>query len=160
MDKFIASETMNNREGESLLSPFNSIYIKGEVLMYNPANWYRPTEDQIYHLVYLTTNLINGKIYVGKHSTYDCDDLYLGSGVALKPDVKSLGKHNFKRVILHFCLTEKESLKLESFIVDKDFVDREDTYNILLGGGETSSRCGITVQFSEEHLINIRKCNC
>lgn len=31
-----------------------------------------------FHIIYKTTNLINGKIYVGLHSTDNVDDGYLG----------------------------------------------------------------------------------
>ena len=43
---------------------------------YHPSNLFRCNveDNQIYHLVYMTTNLINGKIYVGKHSTRNLDD--------------------------------------------------------------------------------------
>ena len=37
----------------------------------------------MYHFVYETTNLINGKKYIGKHSTDDLNDGYLGSGKAI-----------------------------------------------------------------------------
>lgn len=40
-----------------------------------------------YHIIYKTTNLINGKIYVGMHSTDNLNDGYLGSGWILKLDL-------------------------------------------------------------------------
>ena len=91
--------------------------------------------NQIYHLVYLTTNLVNGKIYVGVHSTHKLNDGYLGSGTAISHAIKKYGSDNFSRQILHFCLTEAQSLSYESMIVDQCFIDRKDTYNIKLGGG-------------------------
>lgn len=36
-----------------------------------------------YYTIYKTTNLINGKIYIGKHQTKDPYDSYLGSGKRL-----------------------------------------------------------------------------
>jgi hypothetical protein len=89
----------------------------------------------MYHIVYLTTNLINNKIYVGKHSTYNLEDGYLGSGIALNRAIKKYGEVNFKRTVLHFCLTEIQALDIEASIVDTHFIQRVDTYNIALGGG-------------------------
>jgi len=66
-------------------------------------------ENQIYHLVYLTTNLINNKIYIGVHSTYNLDDGYLGSGIGIKNAIKKYGKQNFKRQIIHYCLSEQDA---------------------------------------------------
>ena len=53
-----------------------------------------------YHIIYKTTNLINGKIYVGMHSTDNLNDGYLGSGWILKQAIKKYGKENFKREVL------------------------------------------------------------
>ena len=36
------------------------------------------------YLVYQTTNLINGKLYIGVHATDKLDDGYLGSGTVIK----------------------------------------------------------------------------
>ena len=34
----------------------------------------------MYYFIYRTTNLINGKYYIGQHHTEDLNDGYLGSG--------------------------------------------------------------------------------
>lgn len=34
-------------------------------------------------VIYKTTNIINGKFYIGKHQCVNIDDKYLGSGKAL-----------------------------------------------------------------------------
>jgi group I intron endonuclease len=49
-------------------------------------------------IVYITTNLINGKKYIGSHTKNNPD--YLGSGKWLKSAIKKYGRDNFKRQIL------------------------------------------------------------
>ena len=41
-----------------------------------------------FHIIYKTTNLLNGKIYVGLHSTDNLNDRYMGSGWVLKYAIK------------------------------------------------------------------------
>lgn len=64
----------------------------------------------MYYLVYKTTNMINGKSYVGCHKTKDLDDGYLGSGKLLKAAIKKYGMENFKREILFECESTEEML--------------------------------------------------
>lgn len=87
-----------------------------------------------YYLVYKTTNLVNGKIYIGKHETDNLDDGYLGSGNLLKYAIKKYGEENFKREILVKCSTKEEMNAKEAEFVNDDFLNRNDVYNIKLGG--------------------------
>lgn len=86
------------------------------------------------HIVYMTVNNVNGKFYIGKHSTNNILDNYLGSGKALKNAIKKYGSTNFTKHILGVFDTEEEAFLFESSIVDESFIIREDTYNITLGG--------------------------
>jgi len=88
----------------------------------------------MFYTVYKTTNLINGKIYVGLHITNDLNDDYLGSGSQLKSAVKKYGKENFKREYIKICDSPEEMYELEADIVNEDFVKRSDTYNMKTGG--------------------------
>lgn len=87
-----------------------------------------------HYLVYKTTCLINGKIYIGQHQTYDLNDGYLGSGVKLIEDINRLGRQNFNREILFDFDNFKEMDDKEKELVNEEFVAREDTYNLMLGG--------------------------
>lgn len=87
-----------------------------------------------YYIIYQTTNKINGKIYVGKHKTNNLDDGYLGSGKYLNNAIAKYGVENFERKILFFCESEDEMNAKEKEIVNEDFVARNDTYNLKVGG--------------------------
>ena len=45
-----------------------------------------------YNYIYIITNIVNGKIYIGKHSTDDLNDGYLGSGKKLRLAKNKYGK--------------------------------------------------------------------
>lgn len=87
-----------------------------------------------FHYFYVIENLVNGKLYGGKHSTEDIDDGYMGSGKAMKRAIKKHGVQNFKKHILMFCETEEEAYEIERQIVDEDFVRQSNTYNLIVGG--------------------------
>lgn len=58
-------------------------------------------------IIYKTTNLVNGKIYIGQHHCKtDEFDGYLGSGVSLTNAVRYYGPENFKRETLRVCDTQ------------------------------------------------------
>lgn len=101
------------------------------------------------YIVYETTNLVNNKIYVGIHKTKDPDkfDGYLGNGIyatqpytyqysktAFQCAVKKYGPSNFRRKTLAIFNTEKEASDLEEQIVNEKFLERDDVYNMILGG--------------------------
>jgi hypothetical protein len=86
------------------------------------------------YLVYKTTNLVNGNIYIGVHETYNINDRYLGSGKIIKQAIKKYGKHNFTKEILKIFKTRGEAFEYERALVDAEFITRSDVYNITEGG--------------------------
>jgi len=88
----------------------------------------------MYYTIYQTTNLTNGKIYIGYHSTKDLNDSYLGSGKILNQAITKSGRENFKREILYVFPSREEALNKELELVNEAFVQREDTYNMKIGG--------------------------
>src|SRR5574343_246116 len=91
-------------------------------------------EDKKFYTVYKTTNKVNGKIYVGFHSTNDLDDGYLGSGKILKRAIEKYGVDNFKKEYIAIFDNRKDAENLEREIVNKDFVCEETNYNVSVGG--------------------------
>ena len=88
----------------------------------------------MFYTVYKTTNLVNGKIYIGIHATKKLDDNYLGSGSLIKAAINKYGAENFVREYIKICETPEEMFNLEAEIVNEDFVKRSDTYNMKTGG--------------------------
>ena len=93
------------------------------------------TSIEVFHTVYETTNLINGKYYIGKHSTSDPNDDYLGSGTTLNRAVKKYGIENFSKTILAIFNTEQEALDYEEILVTIEFIKSNNNYNLVVGGG-------------------------
>lgn len=87
-----------------------------------------------HNLVYKTTNLVNGKIYIGVHSTNKIEDGYLGSGRIFKRALKKYGEDNFQREILFNFDSSKEAFDKERELVTKEFIERKDNYNFITGG--------------------------
>ncbi len=88
----------------------------------------------MHYIVYQTTNLINGKIYRGKHQTSDLNDRYLGSGNQIRRAIKKYGIENFQREILYQFDNEADMISKEAELVTEDFCNLSNTYNICPGG--------------------------
>jgi hypothetical protein len=87
-----------------------------------------------YYMVYKTTNLINGKYYIGFHSTNDLDDGYLGSGKYIRRAIEKYGPENFKREIIMVFDNKEDAELLERELVNEEFVKDNSNYNLSLGG--------------------------
>jgi len=98
-----------------------------------------------YHLIYKTTNLLNGKYYIGMHSTDNLDDGYMGSGRRLRYSINKHGKDNHKVEILEFVNTRKELIAREEEIVNLNEIAKIDCMNLKVGGSGGFS--------SEEHRL-------
>ena len=103
--------------------------------------------------IYKITNMINGKIYVGKHidkSEIGFDD-YMGSGIMIIKAQKKYGIDKFKKEILEECSLDELDNKEIYWIQKLNSSNREIGYNIASGGegGDTLS--------NNPNLDNIKK---
>ena len=92
-----------------------------------------------HHTVYRTTNTVNGKIYIGVHCTEDPFDSYLGSGKLISAAIKKYGRAAFVKEVLFDFDTSEEMGAKEAELVDRKFVVRKDTYNLVPGGCQGDS---------------------
>ena len=119
------------------------------------------------YIVYLTTNTINKKIYVGVHQTENPDifDGYLGCGVVINQSstykfsktvfqaaVNKYGVKSFIRKTIQVFDNVEDSYYLESIIVNEEFLKRKDVYNTALGGngGDRGVNAKAVYQYSLE----------
>ena len=85
-------------------------------------------------VIYMTTNKINGRKYIGLDSKNNPS--YLGSGKAFKLSIKKYGKENFNKEILCYCGSMEELLEKEKYYIrEYNAVDSKEFYNIAEGGG-------------------------
>ena len=104
--------------------------------------------------IYLTTNIANGKIYVGKHEISNDKKLnatYIGSGTLFKRAFEKHGEENFKRKILRLCYSLHELRIWEHvYIVKYKSYIRSIGYNIAKGDVNTS-------EYNPAKLPEVRK---
>ena len=84
--------------------------------------------------VYKTTNLVNGKFYIGVHKTSEPLDNYLGSGKYFKYAVEKYGIENFQKEILYIFDTKESAYLMENSLVTPDLIESGMSYNLKLGG--------------------------
>ena len=89
----------------------------------------------MYGYIYETTNLINGKKYIGQHRASKFDNSYHGSGKLLIKAFKKYGIKNFKTIMLEECKNEKELNDKEIYYISKFKASISDNYyNVSIGG--------------------------
>jgi hypothetical protein len=86
------------------------------------------------YTIYKTTNIQNGKFYIGKHQTKNLDDGYMGSGNLLKRAIAKYGKDSFVKEVLFIFDNEEDMNAKEKELVTEEFVKSDDNYNICEGG--------------------------
>lgn len=92
-------------------------------------------EECEFHLIYMTKNIINGKSYIGCHSTNDLLDEYYGSGKKLLEDIRLLGRKCFLTGIIEFC-SPRDLHEREKYWI-KFYDTFNNGYNLNAGGGGT-----------------------
>ena len=103
-----------------------------------------------YMFIYETTNNINGKKYIGQHTTSNMNDGYLGSGKILKQAIDKYGIDNFSRKILCHANNKDQLNELEIYYIDKFNAIESDMYYNIAEGGYGNPRAGFTDEEKEE----------
>jgi group I intron endonuclease len=85
-------------------------------------------------IIYKTTNLINGSIYIGKACDRNILRNYFGSGTYLKRAIKKYGKDNFYRTIIDEAETREDQNLKEKFWISFYRKIGHNMYNIAPGG--------------------------
>lgn len=115
----------------------------------------------LYGFIYITTNMVNGKRYIGQKKI-DKEgkwNNYLGSGVAFKKALDKYGNNNFYRDIVALAYSKDELDKLEiEWINNYNAVESRNFYNIVSGGGTVTglkmsdeTKKKLSVRFSGEN---------
>lgn len=106
-----------------------------------------------YGFIYITTNLVNGKRYIGQRVFNSDWKYYLGSGTLIKKAIKKYKRFNFKRDIIAIGYNQDELNNLEiNYIKDYNAVTFNDYYNIADGGKSGNTYAG----YSEKQMMNTK----
>ena len=98
----------------------------------------------MYGYIYETTNLINGKKYIGKHKSNKFDSNYYGSGTGILKAIEKYGKENFKVRILEEIDTNQKDLDCkEVYYIEKYNAVKNELYYNNSYGGENEGWFGV-----------------
>ena len=85
------------------------------------------------HIVYRITNTINGRYYIGAHSTDDINDDYMGSGELIKKAIEKYAVSSFIKEVLFEAASAQEMYEKEKELV-VTIHDDPISYNMNGGG--------------------------
>jgi len=109
-----------------------------------------------YGYVYISTNLINGRQYIGQKKSTKFLGNYFGSGKIIRQAIKQYGKEQFSVKLIEWCQTVNEANEKEIFYINKfNAVDDLRYYNIMSGGLCKTSRKG--QKNTKEHNEKVSK---
>ena len=101
----------------------------------------------MYGFVYITTNHVTGKQYIGQRK-YDKQGKwkeYLGSGIILSRAIEKYGLENFSKEIIEECKTKKILNDREIYWINYyNAVESDNFYNIASGGDGGNTIAGYT----------------
>ena len=88
-----------------------------------------------YGYIYLTTNLINNKKYIGQHKSQKFNPNYKGSGIEIVKAFEKYGKENFRVELLEWCDTKEKLNDQEIYYISYyNAINDPNYYNIAKGG--------------------------
>lgn len=97
----------------------------------------------MYGYVYLTTNTLNGKRYIGQHKCKKFDTRYKGSGMIIRRAIEKYGRDAFSVIILETFESKTDLDEGEIFWISYyNAVESESFYNIDRGGKAQGRRPG------------------
>ena len=107
--------------------------------------------------IYITTNKISGKIYIGQHKANKYHSWYLGSGKYLRRAIQKYGEENFENHIIEWCETKEKLCEKEKYWIKKyNSLDNTIGYNITPGGEFGDVTAGMTEEDYEAWCLKFR----
>lgn len=111
-------------------------------------------KEKKYGFIYITTNNINKKSYIGKKKYVKGWEDYLGSGIVLNNAIKKYGKENFSRKIIEECTSRDELNQREIYWIEfYNAVENRNFYNIASGGDGGNTIAG----YNDEQRYSLSK---
>ena len=113
------------------------------------------SQDLPYGYVYLTTNTVNNKKYIGAHESSCFDGNYKGSGKILWKAINKYGWDNFTTEVIKWCYTREELFEAEfKEIETRNAVKSTEYYNVMPGGHGGDNKTSLS---PEEHDVFVRR---
>ena len=111
----------------------------------------------MYGYIYKTTNLINGKLYIGQHKSEEYDSSYYGSGKLIRRAIEKYGITNFSNEVLCECLSKNDLDKMEKHFIKKyDSRNSLVGYNISFGGDGGDTFTGLSDKEKQERINKLK----